>query len=112
MTKKGNAMPLKMTNEISVMDIVAIGGLMLGGAAVIFGYGTEIAENAIAIEGAQHDIARVENKLDTENSKIMDALKLQTVEMRIIRQESEAGRMRIEDKLDKIIERELDGGRH
>lgn len=111
MTKKGNAMPLKMTNEVSLMDIIAIGGLLLGGAAVFFNYGTDIAQNKLAIHGVENDIARVERKVDTENGKVIDMLRLQTIEMREIRQESEAGRIRIETKIDRMLERELNGGR-
>ncbi len=105
-------MPLKMTNEVSWMDVFAIGGLLLGGAAVFFSYGTDIAANSVAVQGVQQDIVRVERKVDEENGKIVDLIEKQTIEMRVIRQESEAGRIRIEDKLDKIIDRELTGGRH
>ena len=112
MPKKGNDMPLKMTNEVSWMDVFAIGSMVVGGTAFIFSYGTNIAENTLAVQSAQNDIARVERKVDQENGKIIDLIEKQTVEMRVIRQESEAGRIRIEDKLDKIIDRELTGSRH
>ena len=104
-------MPLKMTNEVSWMDVFAIGGLMLGGAAVFFGIAGDVKTHGVQIADNARSISRVEHKMDEENTKIVDLIKQQTIEMRVIRQESEAGRIRIEDKLDKIIDRELSGGR-
>lgn len=104
-------MAIKFTNEVSVMDIFAIGGLMLGGAAVFFGIAGDVQTHTVQIAENTRAISRVEHKATEDNNKVLDMLRQQTVEMRVIRQESEAGRMRIEDKLDKIIERELDGSR-
>lgn len=104
-------MALKMTNEVSWMDIFAIGGLLLGGAGVFFGIAGDVKTHGVQIAENTKTISRVEHKMDVENVKIVDLIKQQTVEMRVIRAESEAGRVRIEDKLDKIIDRELQGGR-
>ncbi len=104
-------MPLKMTNEVSWMDVFAIGGLMIGGAAVFFGIAGDVKTQGVQIADNARSISRVEHKVDQENGKIVDLIEKQTIEMRVIRQESEAGRIRIEDKLDKIIDRELEGSR-
>jgi len=104
-------MPLKFTNEVSWMDIFAIGSLLVGGVAVFFGIAGDVQTHTVQIAENTRAISRVEHKATEDNNKVVDMLKQQTVEMRIIRQESESGRIRIEDKLDKIIERELNGGR-
>ena len=111
MTKKGNAMPLKMTKEVSLMDVIAIGGLLLGGVGVFFGIAGDVQTHTVQIAENTKAISRVEHKAAEDNGKVIDMLKQQTVEMRVIRQESESGRIRIEDKLDKIIDRELNGCR-
>lgn len=94
------------------MDVFAIGGLMIGGAAVFFGVAGDVKTQGVQIADNTRSINRVEHKVDQENGKIIDLIEKQTIEMRVIRQEGEAGRIRIEDKLDKIIDRELTGGRH
>lgn len=104
-------MPMKFTNEISVMDIFAIGGLVVGGAAVFFGIAGDVQTHTVQIAENTRAISRVEHKATEENNKVLDLLKQQAVEVRIIRQEAEAGRMRIEDKLDRLVERELNGVR-
>lgn len=104
-------MALKMTNEVSVMDIVAIGGLLIGGAAVFFGIAGDVKTHTIQIAENGRAISRVENHMADENNKILNMLKDQAIQVREIRLESEAGRLRIEEKLDKIIDRELDGVR-
>ena len=110
-TKRNPDMPLKFTNEISFMDVIAIGGLLLGGVGVFFGIAGEVQTHGVQIAENSRAISRVEHKAAEDNNKVVDMLKQQTIEMRVIRQESEAGRIRIEDKLDKIIDRELNGGR-
>jgi hypothetical protein len=102
---------LKMTNEVSVMDIVAIGGLLVGGAAVFFGIAGDVKTQGVQIAENARSISRVEHHMAEENNKILTMLKEQSVQVREIRMESEAGRLRIEEKLDKIIDRELSGER-
>jgi hypothetical protein len=102
-------MPLKMTNEVSVMDVVAIGGLLLGGATVFFGMGADVQTHSVQIAENTRAISRVEHKAEEDNNKVIEMLKAQSIEVRIIRQEAESGRMRIEDKLDRLVERELNG---
>jgi len=91
------------------MDIFAIGSLILGGAAVFFGIAGDVQTHTVQIAENTRAISRVEHKATEENNKVLDLLKQQAVEVRIIRQEAEAGRMRIEDKLDRLVERELNG---
>ena len=104
-------MPLKFTNEVSWMDVFAIGGLLLGGAGVFFGIAGDVKTHDVQIAENTKSISRVERHMAEENSKILNMLKDQAIQVREIRLESEAGRLRIEDKLDKIIDRELDGVR-
>ena len=110
-TTRKTDMALKMTNEVSVMDIVAIGGLLMGGAAVFFGIAGDVKTQGVQIAENSRSISRVEHHMAEENNKILNMLKDQAVQVREIRLESEAGRLRIEEKLDKIIDRELDGVR-
>ena len=102
-------MALKMTNEVSRMDVFAIGGLVLGGAGVFFGLGADVQMQGVQIVANTESIHRVERQAQGNNDRVLDLLKQQTVEMKEIRAESEAGRIRIENKLDKIIDRALDG---
>lgn len=109
--KRKTGMPLKFTNEVSWMDVFAIGGLLLGGAGVFFGVAGDIRTHDVQIAENTKAISRVERHMGEENSKILDLLKQQSIQVREIRMESEAGRLRIEQKLDKIVDRELDGVR-
>ena len=93
------------------MDIVAIGGLLVGGAAVFFGIAGDVKTQGVQIAENARSISRVEHHMAEENNKILTMLKEQSVQVREIRMESEAGRLRIEEKLDKIIDRELSGER-
>ena len=101
-------MPLKMTNEVSIMDVVAIGGSLLVGAGVFFGYGVDIGENTVAIQHIKGDLVKIEKQNDDGEKKILDLLNKQGDAITDIRKEAATGRLRIEDKLDKLIDRELD----
>ena len=101
-------MPLKMTNEVSVMDIVAIGGLLVGGLAVFFGVNAEVQTHTVQIAENTRAIVRVETRVEREQRMVLDALEAQAQETRSYRTEAQSGLQRIEDKLDKVIERELD----
>lgn len=100
-------MPLKVTNEVSIMDVVAIGGLLIGGAAVFFGYGVDISTNATQITQIKDDVIKIERRAELSEGKILDQLKQQGETMKDIQKESADSRLRIEDKLDRLIERQL-----
>lgn len=102
-------MPLKMTNEVSVMDIIAIGGLLLGGAAVFFGYGVDINENAQGIAHLRNDVARVERQAGEADLRVVKQLDDLKTGMEKIRTESASERKDIIQKLDKLIDRQLQG---
>lgn len=100
-------MPLKMTNEVSLMDVITIGGLILGGAAVFFGYGVEINENSQGIAHLRSDVARVERQADEADQRVIKQLDELKSGMNAIRTESASERKDIMRKLDTIIEREI-----
>lgn len=102
-------MPLKVTNEVSLMDVIAIGGLVIGGAAVFFGYGVDISKNSTEITQVKADVVRIERSAELSEGKILDLLKQQSETMKDIQKESADSRLRIEDKLDRLIERQLAG---
>ena len=104
---QGQAVPLKVTNEVSIMDVVAIGGLLIGGAAVFFGYGVDISTNATQITQIKDDVIKIERRAELSEGKILDQLKQQGETMKDIQKESADSRLRIEDKLDRLIERQL-----
>ena len=100
---------MQFTNEVSLMDVVAIGGLLAGGAAVFFGYGADISTNSTRIVGLQKDVIRIERQSDESDKEILVQLKENRVEMKEYRQESREANHLVNAKLDRLIERELNG---
>lgn len=125
-------MPLvKMNNEVSLMDIV------VGTAAAValwYGYTGDVALNANdvvgnheAIKVVQADVIRLEAKHDSDTSKLTEKIdesyKDLQQELKESRKEAEQARLRdrqearennegVNQKLDKLIERELNGHEH
>lgn len=93
-------MPLKMTNEVSIMDVVAIGGLLLGGAGIFFGYGANIQENTTEINHLQSDVSRIERSAEKSEQKIL-------TQLGEIKQDAAKDRQDIKTKLDRLIERQI-----
>jgi len=101
-------MALKMTNEVSLVDLFAIGGLLAGALAFFFGYGVTIQENHTSISHIKSDMVRLERVGEARDTEILEQLKEQRDDLKEIRTESMAGRKDIIGKLDKLIDRELD----
>ena len=96
---------MQLDNRISWMDIVAIAGMALTGVMVFFDVKEDVSLNAQKIEDVAttltEDIERIESESDQDREEILEAVHQ-------IRDESAAGQRRLEDKLDRLIERELE----
>lgn len=101
-------MPLKFDNRISYMDVVAIAAAGLTAMTVFFGVSTDVTTNSQTIAHIQTDLKRIEVTSARRDDEIMVQLKENRQGMKDIRRESAAGRKDIINKLDKLIDRELD----
>lgn len=101
-------MGIQLDNRVSWVDIVAIAGMLLTGSLVFFDVKEDVALNAQKITTVEaeltEEIERVEKEADKDREEILEAVNE-------TRKESAAGRQRIEDKLDRLIERKLDENR-
>ena len=104
-------MALKMTNEVSLVDLFAIGGLLAGALAFFFGYGVTIQENNTSISHIKSDMVRLERVGEVRDTEILEQLKEQRDDLKDLRKEGMEGRKDVLDKLDKLITRDLDGKR-
>lgn len=102
-------MPLNFDSKVSVMDIFAI-VIGLGTAlTVFFGVSTDVSTNEVNIANNKENLARIEREADDGDAKILDQLKEQRDDIKEIRVESAQGREKIIEKLDKLIDRALEG---
>jgi hypothetical protein len=80
-------------------------------ATVVFGVQKEVELNAheIAANKAafRSEIKRVDDNASKDRNEILDRLEETKDSMEVIRVESQEGRLRIEHKIDRLIEREL-----
>lgn len=99
---------MQLDNRVSWVDIVAIAGMLLTGSLVFFDVKEDVALNSQKITSVEteltEEIKRVEMEADKDREEILEAVNE-------TRKESAAGRQRIEDKLDRLIERKLDENR-
>lgn len=104
-------MPLEFDNRISWMDVIAITGIAATAIGVVFGVQSEVESNSKEIvqvkQEMRREFVRVTEEAHKDRDEILDRLKETQKSMDTIRIESASGRRRIEDKLDKLIEREL-----
>jgi len=108
-TSKEETMPLQVDNRVSLMDIFSI---LIGvgvAASVFFGVAGDVSTNNVQIAFNKEAIHRVEVAAKESDNQIVDLLEKQNWQINEIKDDSAKGRKRIEDKLDKIIERELNG---
>lgn len=102
---------MQFDSRISWADLVAILTGLGVLATVVFGVQTDVEMNAHNIEdnkaSLQREIKRVDENNNKNRQEILDRLDETRVGMETIRVESATGRLRIEDKLDKLIDREL-----
>ena len=103
-------MPLrfKFDNEISVMDMFAICVALLGCGASYWALDSSIDLNARDITHVKEDVARIESDSEKALQAIIVQIKDQRSELKEFGQEAIKGQRRLEDKLDRFIERDLD----
>lgn len=104
-------MPLNFDGKVSVMDLFAIGIGGVTALSVFFGVSTNVSENALQIASNRDNLTRIERTAKDNDEKILDQLKENKQAVKEIRVESAAGRKDIIQKLDRLIERELNGVR-
>lgn len=102
---------MQFDTRISWADLVAILTGIGVLATVVFGVQTDVEMNAQNIEvnkeTFQREIKRVDENANKDRQEILDRLDETKRGMEVIRVESASGRLRIEDKLDKLIDRKL-----
>lgn len=102
---------MQFDTRISWADLVAILTGIGVLATVVFGVQTDVEMNAQNIEtnkvSFQREIKRVDDNANKDRQEIIDRLDETKDSMETIRVESANGRLRIEDKLDKLIDRKL-----
>lgn len=109
-------MPIQLDNRISYVDIFVIAGVVMAGVVFVASYGVEINANTAGIKSntteirhVADDVTRIEADGQSRDEKILQTLEKNREEYKEEAVKSEEARIRIEDKLDKLIERELDG---
>jgi len=100
-------MALRFDNSLSWMDIVAIAGSAITAIFVIFNAGERITMNELEIKHIKQSVQRVEVRASEDNDKIIQQLRDQNSVIKEIKTESAEGRHRIEQKLDRLIDRFL-----
>ena len=100
-------MALQFDNRVSWMDIVAIAGGIATAGAVFFGMGGKIDANKTEIEYIKINVKRIEADADRRSQKILVQLKEQRDELKAYREESKEDNRQVVQKLDRLIEREL-----
>lgn len=102
---------MQFDTRISWADLVAILTGIGVLATVVFGVQTDVEMNAQNIEtnkeAFQREIQRVDDNANKDRQEILDRLDETKTSMEVIRVESSEGRLKIEHKLDRLIEREL-----
>ena len=102
-------MPIQVDSKISVMDIFAITVAALSGVWVVFGVQGGVDHNTQEIVHIKDDIKRLDKNIEREIERVGDAIDAVHENVERTRTESAESRLRIERKLDKLIEREIDG---
>ena len=104
-------MAFNFDNRISWADVVAILTGLGVLATVVFGVQTDVELNTKEIqttkEAFAREIKRVDDSANKDRHEILQRLDETKTSMEVIRTESASGRQRIEDKIDRLIEREL-----
>lgn len=107
-TKQGRKMPLQVDNRVSWMDIVAIIGAACSALWVVFGVTADVGDNADAIKLVQGEVVRLEVKVDKQDDETLQAVKDLRGELKEYREEARENNKEVVQKLDRLIERELD----
>lgn len=96
---------VKFDNSISWMDIIAIAGAGLALVSAYYGVGNQVDENTVQIANIQAALVRIEDKIVTDDERVVKQLDKLEAEVVNIRKESAVERRIINDKLDRLIER-------
>lgn len=102
-------MPVKFNGEVSFMDLVSIAIALSAALGAYYALGGGISANAKDIEYNAENIARLERVGEQHEIKMIRLLEEQKLELKDYRQESRDGRQQVVEKLDRLIERELNG---
>lgn len=104
-------MALKFNSDVTILDLVGITGGAVALYAAVAINGQRIEQNTLDIARSQdeyrREIDRIAEGANADRQEILDALDDQKEEVRAIRTESLEGRLRIERKLDSLIQRQI-----
>jgi hypothetical protein len=93
------------------MDVIAIAGAVGTAGMMVFGVMTDVELNAKEIQTTREvfarEIKRVDDSANKDRHEILQRLEETKEGMEVIRTESAAGRLRIESKLDRLIESKI-----
>lgn len=92
--------PIQFDNRVSWMDVIAIVGIAGSALYGYFGYGEGIRDNQSDIDYIKRDVVRIEEKVNHQGQAITEKLEKMGAEQK-------ADNLRIESKIDRLIEREL-----
>lgn len=97
-------MAIQIDNKISWPDIVAIGSSLAMAGVLFFDVKEEVSLNTQHIHSMEDelrsDIRRIEKEADSSREEILEAIK-------DVKDDSKEGLLRVESKIDRLIEREL-----
>lgn len=93
-------MAIQINNRILV-DAGMVGGLLLTASVMFFDVREDVALNAQGLTKMEQEVQRIDKEAEEDRKEILDAVKDN-------RKESAERDRRIEDKLDRLIERKLD----
>jgi len=94
-------------NRVSWMDLVALTGAGIALFNAYYGVGQQVTQNANDIARNYDAIVRIEEQAIEGDQRVSADLQELKVTVDSIREESAEGRLRIENKIDKLIDREL-----
>ena len=104
-------MAFQFDNRVSWMDVIAIAGAGMTALTVIFGVQSDVEMNSARITEVDRrletEVKRLSGDLESQNRTIIREIEGIESEIKEIRSESAVGRQRIEEKLDRLIERQL-----
>jgi hypothetical protein len=97
--------------KFSIGDIVAILTAVVIGSSVFFGLEGKVNKNSADIVESKtefrRELRRVDDNANEDRREILERLDETKRSMETIRVESSEGRLKIEHKIDRLIEREL-----
>ncbi len=98
-------MPLIFDNRISWMDVATLAGTALVGASVIFGLQGDLRETRIVVDRNTQDIKSVWSEVGLVQLRSQENVNELAKALERNRLEQKADNIRLEGKLDKLIQR-------